>query len=165
MPRAVNDSPRPRNLDSQPILAPVIGIRLESGSESRLARLALGGVALGVVGCVLAISLFRGGVIASRAFYTPVSVSRVDLTPQDDYSSIVRKLGAPARERWRDDSGQRQYELLAYPRRGLYVILMGSSRTDARYVGSLDRTWRPAHTVSLSGYGNSYDLLRYLPRF
>jgi hypothetical protein len=165
MPRAVNDSPVPRRMESSPTLAPVIGIRLESGTESWLTRFALGGVALGVVGCVLAISLFRGGVIASRAFYTPVLESRIDLTSHDDYSSIVRRLGAPTRERWRDDSGQRQYQLLAYPRRGLYVILMGSDRTDARYIGSMDRSWRPAHTVVLAGYGDSYDLLKRLPRF
>jgi len=165
MPQAVNDWPRARPMESCSGPARVIGIRLESGAESRLGKLALGGVALGVVGCVLAISLFRGGVIATRAFYTPVPPVAVNLTAQDDYSDIVRKLGPPVRERWHDDSGERQYELLAYPQRGVYVILMGRERSDTRYIGALDRGWHPVHAVDLAGYGNSYGLLAHLPRF
>ena len=165
MPRAVNDWPYARPLPDSGKPAPVIGIRLETGSESRLGKLALGGVALGVVGCVLAISLFRGGVIATRAFYSPVSQGAILLNSHDDYSAILRKLGTPARERWYDDSGERQYELLAYPQRGLYLVLMGSDHSDTRYVGALDRHWHPIHTVQLPGYGNSYDLLSHLPRF
>ncbi len=145
--------------------APVIGIRLESEAESRLGKLVFGGVALGVVGCVLAISLFRGGVIASRAFYSPVPQNAIFLNSHDDYSAIVRKLGPPARERWHDDSGERQFEMLAYPQRGLYLILMGRDRSDTRYVGALDHRWHPIHTVDLPGYGNSYQLLSHLPHF
>jgi hypothetical protein len=165
MPRAVNDSPRPPRTEAPATLAPVIGIRLESSYESRLVRVALAGIALGVVGVVLAISLYRGGVIATRAFYAPVFAGHVDLTSHDDYSSVVRKLGTPAHERWHNDYGERQYQLLAYPQRGLYVILMGFDRTDARYIGSLNRAWHPVHTVELAGYGNSYALLKHLPRF
>lgn len=165
MPQAVNDWPRLRPLDCSHGPAPVIGIRLESGAESRLGKLALGGVALGVVGCVLAISLFRGGVIATRAFYTPVPPSTVTLTSHDAYSDIVRKLGPPIRDRWHDDLGERQYQLLAYPQRGLYVVLMGRERSSTRYIGALDRGWHPIHTVDLPGFGNSYTLLTNLPRF
>ena len=165
MPLAVNESPRFRRLESPTTPAPVIGIRLESGAESRLGKVALAGVALGVVGCDLAISLYRGGVIASRAFYTPVLQTPITLTSHDDYSAIVRKLGIPARERWHNDSGQREYQLLAYPQRGVYVILMGLDRIDTRYIGSLDRRWHPIHTVALPGYGDTYGLLKELPRF
>lgn len=165
MPRAVNDAPRFRSFEPSGTPAPVIGIRLETGADSRLGKVVLAGVALGVVGCVLAISLYRGGVIANRAFYSPVLQATVVLTPNDDHSAIVRKLGQPARERWHDNSGQREYQLLAYPQRGFYVILMGQDRADARYIGALDRNWRPVHTVQLPGYGNSLDLLKHLPRF
>jgi len=70
------------------------------------------GVAIGVAGCVLAISLFRGGIIATRAFYTPVLRVDLPLTPEDGYAAVVRTLGQPVMER-RDN----QYELLAYPQR------------------------------------------------
>src|ERR1700761_4205296 len=71
MPRAVNDAPRPRLTHAASGGATGVGIRLESDHSSRVGKLVLGGVALGVAGCVLALSLFRGGVIATRAFYAP----------------------------------------------------------------------------------------------
>lgn len=181
MPRAVNDSPRARPADSPHAPAPVIGIRLESPARSRLGKVAIAGVAIGLSGCVLAISLFRGGVLASRAFYSPALQSAAVLTPQDDYSAVVRKLGKPARERWRvsalnampdrafhekpDGSARREYCLLVYPQRGVYIILMGRDRSDMRYIGALDRRWNAVNTVELPGYGNTRDLLEHLPQF
>jgi hypothetical protein len=164
MPRAVNDIPRPRLAQSQAARAPVVGIRLEGERTSRVGKVAVGGVALGVAGCVLAISLFRGGVIATRTFYAPFTQVDLPLTGDDDHLSIVRALGQPAADRWHSDSNP-QYELLAYPRRKLYVILMGRQAGGARYIGAMDWNWRPAHVVDLSGYGSSYAILRRLPRF
>jgi hypothetical protein len=168
MPRAVNDAPRPRLAPAPVGGAAVVGIRLEGQSNSRVGKLVLGGVALGVAGCVLAISLFRGGVIATRAFYAPFSQADLPFTPDDDYSAIVRALGPPQGERWRSgpvEQHAEQYQLLAYPQRRLYVILAGPDRDHARYVGAMDWNWRPAHTVDLAGYGSSYSLLRRLPKF
>jgi hypothetical protein len=169
MPLAANDAPRPRLAQSPAVRAPVVGIRLESERTSRVGRVAVGGVALGVAGCVLAISLFRGGVIASHAFYTPFVQADLPFTQDDDYAAVVRGLGQPAAERWRPGSDE-QYELLAYPQRKLYVILMGHDRSGARYIGThyigaMDWNWHPAHAVALAGYGSSYGLLKRLPRF
>ncbi len=157
MPLAVNDSPRRRMAPSPAVRAPVVGIRLESARTSRVGKVVVGGVAIGVAGCVLAISLFRGGIIATRAFYAPVVRVDLPLTPEDDYAAVIRALGQPAAERW----GQ-PYQLLAYPQRKLYVILMGPERGDARYIGAMDWNWHPAHTVDLAGHGSSYALLRRL---
>jgi hypothetical protein len=156
MPRAVNDAPRP-HLARSPSRAPVVGIRLEGERSSRVGRIAVGGVALGVAGCVLAISLFRGGVIATRAFYAPMAQVDLPFTTLDDRSAVVRVLGEPAADRWlaRPDA---EYELLAYPQRRLYLILMGQDRADARYIGAMDWSWRPVH-------GSTYGLLRRLPKF
>ena len=164
MPRAVNDAPRPRLSQSAAGRATVVGIRLESDRTSRVGRVVVAGVALGVAGCVLAISLFRGGVIATRAFYAPMSQVDLPLGAGDDRPSVVRALGQPAEDRWLAGS-EEQYELLAYPRRRLYVILMGHDRHGARYIGAMDWSWRPAHAVDIAGYGSSYSLLRRLPRF
>jgi hypothetical protein len=169
MPRAVNDAPRPRATQRVAVRAPVVGIRLESERTSRVGKVVVGGVALGVAGCVLAISLFRGGVIATHAFYTPFIQADLPFTPDDDYTAVVRAMGQPAVERWRADA-EEQYELLAYPQRKLYVILMGHDRRGARYIGThyigaMDWNWRPAHAVDLAGYGSSYALLKRLPRF
>lgn len=168
MPRAVNDAPRPRLTRPPAGGATVVGIRLENDGGSRVGKLVLGGVALGVAGCVLALSLFRGGVIATRAFYAPFTRADLPLTANDDYAAVVRQLGQPLAERWRfgtDERPAEQYELLVYPQRRLYVVLMGHDRAAVRYIGAMDWSWHPAHAVELSGYGSSYPLLRQLPRF
>ncbi|HTB18566.1 MAG TPA: hypothetical protein VK708_10630 [Bryobacteraceae bacterium] len=173
MPRAVNDAPRPRLAQSQATRAPVVGIRLESERTSRVGKVVVGGVALGVAGCVLAISLFRGGVIGTRVFYAPFTQAELPFTPDDDHSTVVRALGQPAADRWSSDAAGTaadQYELLAYPQRKLYVILMranpgGAPYTGAHYIGAMDWNWHPVHSVDMAGHGSSYGLLRRLPRF
>jgi hypothetical protein len=157
MPRAVNDSPRWATPRTQAARAPVIGIRLESERKSRVGRIVVGGVALGVAGCVLAISLFRGGVIATRAFYAPMSQVDLPLSPADDRAAVVRALGQPSEDRWLSGPEQ-QYESLAYPQHRLYVILMGRNGADMHYLGAMDWNWRPVH-------GAGYELLKRLPRF
>jgi len=160
MPRAVNESPRPRLAQSAAVRAPVVGIRLESERTSRVGKVAVGGVAIGVAGCLLAISLFRGGVIATRAFYAPAVRVDLPLTAEDGYTAVVHTLGRPAMERW-----DHRYQVLTYPQRKLYVILMGPDRGAARYIGAMDWNWRPAHAVDLAGYGSTYGLLKRLPKF
>ena len=167
MPRAVNDSPRAR-LPRQPVPgkpAPVIGIRLESRSESRIGRVMLGGVSLGIIGCVLAISLYRGGIIGTRAFFTPVAPNQLTLGAADDYDAIVRALGQPSSDRWSQDANGTQYRALFYPRQGFHLVLMGRDRHSARYIGALDRNWNPIHAVRLDGTGSSLPLLRTLKKF
>lgn len=134
--------------------APVVGIRVEDGSPSRLLKLLVGGVSLGIVGCVLLVSFYRGGVLGNH-MYAPVSQSDPGLGPQDDRESVIRRMGSPAAEHWQDGLG-----VLAYPRRGLYIVLNGG-----RYIGALDGNWNPVRTVELPGQGNSGPILRGVPRY
>ena len=165
MPLAVNDSfaARPAQARTEP--APVIGIRLEDGAHFRIPKLVVGGVALGVAGCVLAISLFRGGVVASRAFYAPSPQQDLGLTGADDFQSVLRSLGPPARDAWQTDARGSEFHILWYPRHRVYVVLMGRTAGQLRYIGALDRNWRPVQTVALPGQGNSRALLASLHRF
>jgi hypothetical protein len=164
MPRAVNEGPRPQ-APPQPSPAPVVGIRLENGAESRVGRVVIGGIALGIVACVLVVSLFRGGIVGTKIVYSPVMQSDVGLSAADDYFAVVRLLGPPAEDRWRPDKGEMQYRALWYPRQGYYIVLMGRARNEARYIGALDGGWRPVHSVELPGRVNSYSMLRNLKRF
>jgi hypothetical protein len=169
MPRAVNEGPRAafRQTESHSAeRAPVIGIQLENRAESRAGRLLLAGVALGLAGCVLVVSLFRGGVVGGNRYsYAPVMQSALALSASDDYHAVVRALGTPEADRWRPGNGEMQYRLLAYPRQGLNVILIGRTRDQTHYAGALDRNWNLLHTVELPGHVNSASLLRILPRF
>jgi hypothetical protein len=165
MPRAVNETRRLFVSEVPPGPAPVVGIRIESAHGSGIGRFLIGGVALGIAGCVLAVSLYRGGVIGSRVFYTPSMQNGLGLSAWDDYQTVVRVLGAPSEERSRSDPGQPHYRVLWYAQRGIYVVLMGRDGDDARYAGAVDRNWHPIHTVELPGRGNSDSLLRSIPHF
>jgi hypothetical protein len=135
----------------------VIGIRLESNSKSRIGRLVLGGAALSLAACVLVVSLYRGGVVGNRIIYAPLVQPELPFTALDGYDAVVKAMGVPDEDRWRDD-GDVQYRLLVYRRQGINVIFAGRTRADVRYVGALDRAWNPMHT------GNG-PILRALPRF
>ncbi len=165
MPRAVNDSPRLPSPEPPIRPASVVGIRVESSPESRIGRVVLAGIALGIVGCVLAVSLYRGGVLGNKILYAPVMQSDLGLSAYDDYHAVVRLLGMPAEDRWRSDSGEMQYRVLCYPQQGYYIILMGQDRKDTRYIGAMDKNWSPVHSVQLPGNVNSLSLLHTIKRF
>lgn len=165
MPRAVNEGPRPSAPVAPAQPASVVGIRLESSAESRIGRMILGGIALGIVGCVLAVTLYRGGVLGNKIIYAPVMQSDLGLSAYDDYHAVVRLLGTPAEDRWRSDKGEMQYRVLGYPQHGYYILLMGPERKNAHYIGAMDKNWMPVHTVQMPGNINSYSLLRAIKRF
>jgi hypothetical protein len=161
MPRAVNDS-TPRGTAPEPPGAPprIVDIRMSTGAESRSVRLIVGVMVAGIVGCVLAVSLFREGPDSRRITYQPVLQSDLGLTGQDDFFAVTRKLGPPGEDRWLSETGEMQYRILRYPNRGLHVILMGSERNRALYIGALDDGYRPVDSVPLVRGGNSLALLR-----
>jgi hypothetical protein len=168
MPRAVNEGYRPGpvpNEDAPPGPAPVVGIRLESGAESRIGRLIVAVLVLGIVLCVLVIGFFRGSRDGTRVVYAPVVQNELGLAGDDDYFAVVRKLGQPAEEHWKSDRGELQYRILQYPSQGLSIILMGEDRNKAKYIGALDKNWKPVASVNLPGGGNTMAMLRSIPKF
>lgn len=162
MPRAVNDQYRPAAADvSEP--ASVVGIKLEDRNETSIGKLILIVMMVGIIGCVLLVSLFRDG--QERVSYRPVLQSELGLAGTDDYFAVVRKLGAPAEDRWLSDKGEMQYRVLRYPKEAISVVLMGPERDKALYIGSVDSRRRPVHSVSLPGGRDTQSLLRNLPAF
>ena len=170
MPRAVNDGYRApvSPAADEPVPgapAPVVGIRLESGAESRIGRLIGAVLVLGIVACVLLVGFFRGSRDGSRVVYSPVIQNELGLGADDDYFAVVRKLGEPAVDHWKSDKGEIQYRILGYPSQGISVILMGEDRNKAKYIGALDKDWKPVSSVSLPGGRNTVAMLRSIPRF
>ena len=162
MPRAVNEGYRPSIEEEPPRPASVVGIRTESGAESRIWRLIVAALATGVVGCLVILGVLRSGRDGSRIVYTPIVQSELGLTAQDDYHAIIRKLGPPAEDKWKAEDGELQYRLLRYPDRGLSVVLMGTERDKALYLGAVDNNGRPVHAISLPGGKDTYSILRSL---
>lgn len=165
MPRAVNEGPRPLSSQAPPRPAPVLGIGIEPSAESRIGRLIALVLLVGVVACFLVVNLFRTTSSGERVTYRGVLQSDLDLTAQDDYHSIERKLGKPASDRWRDQPGEMRYRRLDYPNQGLTIILMGTEEANARYIGALDKNRRVVHSVRMPGGADSRDLLRKMKEF
>jgi len=161
MPLAVNDVPRPwlrAPQTGQP--ASVVGIRVESSPASQKGRKLMGAVAAGILTCVVAMVIFRDATAGSRARYLGSS-SRLSLpfTADDDYESVVGRMGYPESSRSRTSPDGRIFYLLRYPDRGFMVVLLGGDRTHASYVGAFGRGGRIVHSVTLLNGQDSAALL------
>ncbi len=164
MPRAVNETPRgPEPAAEIPRPAPVVGISLDSHTENRIGRLIGAALLLGITATAVLVGVYRNLNSSENASYRAVLQSSLGLTANDDYFAVVRKLGNPSEDRWRDSAGELQYRLLRYPDK--FVILMGRDRNAARYIGALDPSWKVIDSVEMPGGVQTYQMLAKLPRF
>ena len=165
MPIAVGSPARPPSPPQRSGLAPVVGIRLESNTESHILRIVGGALVLGIVAAYVAVNFYRDSVLRPRIAYMAKDRTYLSLTAQDDYNAVVRKLGAPAHERWQSSlPGAPRYRALWHPDRARTIILMAANGNDGAYIGTLDANWNPVHSVKLST-GDAGALLRNLKRF
>jgi hypothetical protein len=160
LPKAPSGPP-PAEAGTIPTPAMVAGVRLSSGSESKIAWLVGAVLVLGLLAAFIGVKLSRNDNVEFRA----VLQEDLGFSAQDDYFAIVRKLGLPAKDRWKEPATEMQYRALSYPDRHLTVVLMGTERDKALYIGALNDDWRPVHTVLHAGGGNTRSLLERLQRF
>src|SRR5882724_5118520 len=161
MPIAVGDRPHPAG-SARPEPAPVVGIRLEPGAESRIGRLILGALMVGVLGTLGVVMVTREGTLRQRVVYTNRDTDVLGLTSRDDYYSIVQKLGPPAQEHMATKAGDLEFQWLWYPQRSYYLILMGSEHNNLRYIGAMDKDWNVVHSVALPKGVSTASMLRGL---
>ena len=164
MPRATSPAPRPPVPDAGRPLPALRGGR-PSSAESRIGGLILAALVIGVTVCFLAVMIFRGGPGGDKVTYRPVLQSDFGLAATDDYFAVLRKLGPPAGDRWRSPTGELQCRLLWYPRQSASIILMGRDRNHIRYIGAMDKDWKPVDSVTLPNSGNTASMLRALKKF
>jgi hypothetical protein len=169
MPRAVNDIPRPavsRPWVAAPKpghLAPIEGIRVEGSAEARKGRKVLGAVAASILTCIIATVIFRDGPLSTRArFFNATPRLALPFSAQDDYMSVVEKLGRPDNGRSRTAPDGREFFLLRYPDRSFTIVLLGRVRDEAYYIGALGRGGRVVHSVTLPGGEDSSSLLTHV---
>ena len=140
--------------------APIVGIRTESPTDTRIVKLIGAAVAFAIIVYLVAVNVSRG-----RVVFTAKDQTILGLTAHDDRTGVVGKLGEPGSDRWQSESGTLQYEALGYPERHLTVILMGSDRHSMLYIGTMDDRWKPIASVSLRSGGTTDSLLRNLKQF
>ena len=162
MPLAVNDIPRPWLNPPQECgqLAPVVGIRVERSAESQKGRKLMGAIAAGILTCVVGMVIFRDTTAGARArLLRPASRLSLPFTRIDDYESVVDRIGYPESSRPRSTADGRTFYLLRYPDRGFTLVLLGSDRSHAAYIGALGRGARVIHSVMLPDGHDSTALL------
>ncbi len=139
--------------------APSAQSRPALGPETKIGRLIGGALVIGIGIILLAIAVTQRPVS-----YHSVEQQALSLGADDDYPSIVRKLGPPSEDHWRANAGELQYRQLCYKDRPYCLVLMGVDQKTARYIGAMDKDWKPVHYVSIPG-GNTLSMLRRLPKF
>ncbi|MFB3776695.1 MAG: hypothetical protein ACE141_03760 [Bryobacteraceae bacterium] len=131
------------------------------GAEGKVSRLI--GVAL-LAGLALIVAVVA--ITQRPVSYKGRELLALQLTAEDTYESIVRKLGAPSEERWRAGAGtELEYQAIRYRDRPYTLVLMGADRKSVHYIGALDKEWKPVHSVRLPGGGDTLALLRGVPKF
>jgi hypothetical protein len=166
MPMAVGERPRPPQPRSE-TLAPVIGIRTESVTDSRVGKLVgltILASAIGVT-CFIGASVFREGSLKPRAAYNVGDQKYLELTGNDGYDAILRLLGPPAEDHWQTGGDAAQFRRLWYPERGYSIILKGDSRNTARYIGAVDTRGNPIYRSALGNGGSTFSTLKSLKKF
>lgn len=144
---------------------PAVARGAESQTDVRVLRLVGVALAIGILAYFVMASFFRQGVIRPRLNYATADQGYLELRGHDDYWGVVQKLGKPSADRWMSETGEIQYRALSYPQRRFTVILMGTDRNAATYVGALDDNWKPLHSVPFRSGGNTFSMLRGLKRF
>lgn len=150
-------------------LRAMMGSGRDGGAEGKITRLI--GLAFGSIALA---SLLIWAIVKitpeARPTYVGKDQSYLELSREDDYHAVVRRLGAPREDRWREESGELQFRALGYPERGFIVILMGAGRDSARYIGAVvpspdGKRWSAAHGVESARGASTLGLLRGLKPF
>ena len=160
MPVAVGGNPATAREGERPAPGLIVGIRTASAQDKLMFKLIGAAVTVAILLYILAVSLSR-----QRVVFTARDQTYMGLTARDDRTEVVVKLGEPATDRWQSESGDLQCEALDYPDRKLTVILIGADRNSVQYVGTMDKNWKPVHSVRLRSGGTTDSLLRGLKRF
>jgi hypothetical protein len=175
--RNVISMPGPRkrpaidDVDAPPVPPPPHRLVAGSKTESTIGRMIGAALGVGLLVCLLAILIaFGGGVNPWRWFQgdTKTADQRyLSMTVSDGYHDVAIKIGKPESERWiSNEDAQLQFELLGYESRSYAVVLMGSTRNDARYIGAIHLpSRRILDSVKLPGGGSTAAMLKNLPEF
>lgn len=167
LPVAVNDGRAGASRTGH--LAPVINIRLEPKQEIRAWKWAGVAVVLGAVAFTIVADITRQAESHQRDDLFRNYRSWLQLNPDDDYGSTIRKIGIPTRS-FSQSAGDRYFRQLVYTPRHYAVILMGSGAEVPRYVGTLGTQGRVLDAVRFPDGSTAEALLkssglRSLPQF
>jgi hypothetical protein len=149
-------------------LSAITGISSD-GTDSKIGKL-IGVAFVSLFVLVVAVWALIRFTPSTKPTFIAKDQAYLELTRDDDYSSVVRKLGQPSGDRWKSDSGELQYRGLFFTDRGYAVILMGEKRDSAHYIGAVGlgsdgKGWSPIHSIEFARGASTFSLLKSLPKF
>ncbi len=165
--RRVVEMPRgPRLAQQEPVAsdpAPVVSIRLEPSPDVKAGKMIVVFLVLGVVACSIIAGVARNSKVRPKNDFSQLDQSYLQLSRNDDYYSVVQKLGSPAADHSSVAPGGLAYRILEYPGRHFTVVLMGRTQAEERYLGTLDSTHRVLDSARFPNGGDGSAMLRALP--
>lgn len=158
-------SPQPATLPSPPQ-------RLLSGSDAKTLKflgMAVGGALLvSVVGFVAIVGGLHNPFEALFKTDTTTSDQRyLGLGSTDSYFEVVGRLGQPESEEWiSGEEDELQIQALHYPSRNYIIVMMGGTRAEMRYLGTMHEPSRQIlDSAQLARGGDTSSMMRNLPKF
>lgn len=149
-------------------LSAITGVSSD-GTESKIGKL-IGVTFISLVVLVAAVWALIKFTPETKPTFVAKDQTYLELTREDDYGSVVRKLGQPSDDRWKSEAGELQYRALYFKDRGYAIILMGEKRDTARYIGAMGlgpdgKGWSPIHSIEFARGASTFSLLKSLKRF
>jgi hypothetical protein len=149
-------------------LGAMMGFQQE-GTDTRITKL-IGVSFIGLMAIVLVVWAIIRFTPDTKPTFVAKDQGYLELNRSHDYFDVVRLLGQPSEDHWKPDSGELQYRALFYKDRGYAIILMGTKREDAHYLGAMGlgpdgKGWSPLHAIDYARGANAMGLLRGLKRF
>lgn len=142
----------------------------DSDTDTRISRMILS-----IFGAIAFVGVLIWALVEFTPAAKPTFVAKdqayLELTRDDDFHAVVRKLGAPSLDRFKGSDGEIHYRALTYRDRGYVIILMGTEREQVRYIGTLSystdkkKDWQPMHFVEFAKGATTVSMLRTLPKF
>jgi len=154
----------PAAIENRPVtlrpghLAPVINIRLEPKPELRAWRWIGVAAVLGAVGLAIVADFTRQTQAHQRTDFFRGHRAYLQLGPGDDYASVIRRLGVPAKTD-SVEKGAHLFRSLDYPSRRYTVVLMGTRAEKPRYIGTIDPYGHVLDSVRLADGTSSESVL------
>jgi hypothetical protein len=158
-PNAVADAP---SADEAAHLAPVVCIRLEPKPEVRAWKWIGVAVVLGAVACTIVTNVASQSQLRQHTDLFRGYRPWLQLSPQDDFSSTIRKLGVPSSVSSATE-GDRVFRTLSFSGKRYSAILMGSRQGSARYIGTVDTRGNVLDAVRFRDGSSAEPVLRSLP--
>ncbi len=164
-------APRPADPGKAPS-APAGGVPATPDAESRVGRFVGGALAIALAACLMLVAVVSDGFPNPLEWLWQVSTETADqrylgLNSADGYHDTVIKVGQPEKEQWLTaEEAQIQFQLLWYPGRSYAVVMLGATRGNTRYIGTIHTpSRRLLDSVRLSGGGSTASMIRNLPAF